>query len=149
MLPARRRPTTAHLPQGLQLGFLLASLDLESVLAFLALELVLAFLALELVLAFLALGQVQVRRPLGPGQKLPPSSEEGDLFSCRHIPSSLTQELAVSPQAVRDDWGNRWGGRPGKGSPRLLDFRVPACSGEEKQSSKLSSPLPGKEGGGC
>lgn len=63
--------TTAHLPQGLQLGFLLAFLDSGLVLAFLDSELVLAFLDWELVLVFLDLGQVQVRGLLGPGQKLP------------------------------------------------------------------------------
>lgn len=64
----------AHLPQGLQLGFLLVFPDLELVLVFLDLELVPAFpdlelvpgfLDLELVLVFQALGQVQVRDLLG------------------------------------------------------------------------------------
>lgn len=61
MLPACCHHPTVRLPQGLQLGFLLAFPDLEPVPVFLGLEPVLAFLDLELVLAFLGLGQVQVR----------------------------------------------------------------------------------------
>lgn len=63
-LPVATIPT-AHLPQGLQLGFLLVFPDLELVPAFLDLELVLGFPDLELVLVFQALGQVQVRGLLG------------------------------------------------------------------------------------
>ena len=75
-LPTCCHRTPAHLPQGLQLGFLLV---------FLALELVPAFLALELALAFLALGQVRVRGLLGAGRKLPPELGGGrPLFMATH-----------------------------------------------------------------
>ena len=84
-LPTCCHRTPAHLPQGLQLGFLLVFLALELVPAFLAVALVPAFLALELALAFLALGQVRVRGLLGAGRKLPPELGGGrPLFMATH-----------------------------------------------------------------
>lgn len=84
---------------GLQLGFLLASLDLESVLAFLALELVLAFLALELVLAFLALGQVQYLEPWLQ-QKQPNMEQEGSGLLVEQVSQVVWQEPDLRPQLL-------------------------------------------------